>query len=148
MRRKGEAIEHASGFAKMLNQLKSIGEPVVMVAWNGAGYDVPMLIQELKREYSDVKSALFSHNVVGFFDALVYARDNYKSPSYKLGVVYDRMFGEPFANAHTAFADTSALMRVCEHSDMSGMFAPGWHNSKAFKTVDGAVDSYRLCQER
>ena len=160
MYKEGSAVRRTEGLAKFLSDIRSLDEPVVMVAWNGHRFDVPLMLAELRREYKDVRRALLDSNIIGFYDAKMYAKDNLKNtmgedkmlltakgvPDYSLGPLYHAIFGEPFDNAHEAMADTSAMREVCEHEYMSGMYDEGWRESKYYMDTKTAVNKFELAR--
>ena len=94
-------------------------ESVVLAAYNGTGFDFPMLYHELSR----TRLLPLLDRVTSLLDPLPWAREHLDRTllkrnkmgncSYCLGDVYAGVFGRGFSHAHTALADTNALFELC-----------------------------------
>lgn len=101
------------------------GGAVHLVAYNGLGYDFPILYFELERCGLDPARELLRNGVTTVVDPLVWGRrfldqnqlrkNSRGRCSYRLGDVYRAFFGETITNAHNASADVNALHSLCVH---------------------------------
>ena len=97
---------------------------IILVAYNGNGFDFPLLTNELKRYGLPLPSSW------SLLDPLVWARrfvdescllrKNTGACSFVLNDVHCALFGSHIVKAHTALADTVALRKVCEHAEFKG----------------------------
>jgi len=78
-----------------------------ILTYNGTKFDIPMIQKDFEREGLDTG---FQHCM--FIDALDIERRLGKHESNKLGVVYERYFGQEFENAHDSSADILATIKV------------------------------------
>jgi DNA polymerase III alpha subunit (gram-positive type) len=109
--------EVLSAFVQWVRELDS---SVLMLAYNGINFDFPLLIVELKRSNLDRQ---FGERVSMFADPLkwaqVYWPKRYTLSSFRMGVLYEKLFEEELQNAHSALADTKAMVRICRHVTFS-----------------------------
>lgn len=106
-------------------------EHVTLVAYNGIGYDYPMLCCEMSRCGLDVSVQFEASGIVALLDPLLWARRSIDHTrllrrssgncSFCLTDIYQALVGEPLTNAHSALADAEALQRVCVHDAFHSM---------------------------
>jgi DNA polymerase-3 subunit epsilon len=95
------------------------GKRPVLVAYNGARFDNPLLVIETRRAEA---GAVVSRLMDSLFscDAYVIAREKLpRLPSKSLSNLYKHFFAEDMPGAHTADGDTAALVRICEHESIA-----------------------------
>jgi DNA polymerase III epsilon subunit-like protein len=113
-------------------------EPVTLVAYNGLGFDFPILLSELQRVGLDPSSVLRSAGISSFVDPFRWAksgtieshlkRGTSGTYSYKLSNVYEQITGMPLEGAHEAMADVKATCVLLKHPSFSEMsVARGTH---------------------
>lgn len=113
------------GLLKWLKWLKVKGQGyrLVLVAQNGIGFDFPILMSEMERCGIPLLNTLKKIGVHRLFDSLLWFKTFLMShhlikkdtgePSFALGDIYESFFSRRFDNAHSAVADTVALMELC-----------------------------------
>ena len=103
--------------------------PVLLVAHNGMGFDLPIILQEMERHRIHLRT-LQETNIVAIFDTLKYLKDRKyncdpvsRRPfpttkkgavSYNLGGVFRTCFPDETFQEHDALADTTAMRRVLD----------------------------------
>jgi DNA polymerase III alpha subunit (gram-positive type) len=110
--------EVAEEFAGWLNAQRA-GLPLCFVTYNGMGFDMPMFARHLVKAGVNVQRWFASVGAVAHNDELPVAQYN-ALPGFKLGDVYEQVFGHRFANAHTGDGDARATLRLffCQHRDL------------------------------
>jgi three prime repair exonuclease-2 len=118
-------------FFEWISSLRTDDEDVVLVAYNGINYDFPLLCSEMHRWDMNIPRQLQACGVKFLLDPLKWARlnidrtrllrKNTGNCSFCLGDVYLALTGDSFSNAHTALADTQALMKVCTNISFDTM---------------------------
>lgn len=95
------------------------GKRPALVAYNGARYDFPLLVNETKRAGAGAAVRNFLEELFGC-DPYLVARDKLPKtmPSKRLGNVFKHLFSEEMQGAHTADGDVAALARICEHESV------------------------------
>lgn len=89
---------------------------IMMIAHNNNGYDQLLLEYTLKRfEKSIDKNIMYS-------DSLPCLRKLFKFPNYKLGTIYNLLFGNNNVVFHTAIEDTTALVHILKRCDQKELF--------------------------
>lgn len=123
-----EHWKDASSFDVVLNKvlkwLDSIrdGSSVVLVAYNGHGFDYPLLVTEMERHNMNPSYTFRKHNIIRLWDAYKWCQQHipqhrlFKNEkgliSYSLSNVYQSLLGKPLSGAHDALVDTNGMMEV------------------------------------
>ena len=113
-------------------QFENGNVPILWVAHNGIGFDVPILLQEMERhlvQWTVLKEARIHYifDTMRFLKDKKWARDPKSgrafpttkkgAPSYKLGGVFRTFFEDETFQEHDALADTTAMARILEKID-------------------------------
>lgn len=120
------AREFEPVWAELLDWLRQLPphDPLVLVAYNGYRFDLPMLLFELRRHKISFRTFCHDHAIASVFDPLVHIRripdSSFRRSKtgrivYTLESIHISLFGTGIEHAHTALADTLALKRVCNH---------------------------------
>jgi DNA polymerase III epsilon subunit-like protein len=111
-------------FVAHTEQLRTPVDTVILLAYNGNAFDVPLLVAESMRGVglTETLALLAGLNVSYSVDMLPFARCHMttanldRTPtgrlSYKLGSVYQAACGVPLANAHDALVDCNAVLDI------------------------------------
>lgn len=92
---------------KVLELFENKNEKYLMIAHNNNGYDQLLLEYSFKR-----KNKKLSENVY-FSDSVIVLRKMFPGArSYRLGEIYNTMFGENSVNFHSGIDDTKALVKI------------------------------------
>lgn len=118
-------------FFDWIAKSKQDGENVVLVAYNGIGYDYPLLLNEMYRWDINIPRQFKTCCITFFLDPLKWARSNMDQCkllrkgsgkcSFSLGDVHLAITGNTFDNAHTALADTMAMYNLCTSHEFGDM---------------------------
>lgn len=141
-RKEGIAIPFEQAVIKFLVWLKRVGEQITLVAYNGATFDVPMLVAEMER-IRDVRPAVASTatlfksvGVCNLLDPLPWNRKRGDESCAKYGFLrnpetgkysfsepntYEALFKKKLEGAHEAENDVRGLRAMCEHEAFEGM---------------------------
>ena len=102
-----------------------------LVAYNGFGYDFPLLCSELHRWRFKYKEVLEKTGIRWLVDPLKFAkqsvpksllhRKNDGSCCYKMDSLHLALYKERIVDAHDAMADAKALAKICAHEKMAEM---------------------------
>ncbi len=107
----GEPVSHLPAeqvLCRLAKFLREIDNPI-LVAHNGLGYDFIILYKAL---ISCNSLDIFKQHITGFLDSLPLCRTIMPTcPTYKLGVIYRRLFRMEFV-AHDAVEDSRALRDI------------------------------------
>ena len=92
----------------------------VLVAYNGKKFDIPLFVYELRRNGKDPVAFFRSWKIDYFFDPFVLCKNVLDTtllqknergqPDYRLSCVYEAFFKKPLKDAHSALADTEAML--------------------------------------
>jgi DNA polymerase III epsilon subunit-like protein len=108
-------------------------EARLLVAYNGFGYDIPMMTAEAFHVEGLDPEAFFRGLRIDYvLDLLVWCRTHVDTTllhrradgkcSYKLGDLYQRAFQKPLAGAHGALADSVAVLDLASHPMCRGFY--------------------------
>jgi DNA polymerase-3 subunit epsilon len=107
----GISLDKINSKGKRLTEIWDVCKEFIgncdMLSYNGNHFDVPMLYNNLLR-----CGLTFDFQNRTFYDSLVIER---KRNSMRLEDVYKRYTGETLDNAHDAFFDTQALIKIFKH---------------------------------
>ncbi len=94
----------------------------ILVAYNGKGFDIPLLVNELRRHGKNPTDYLRQWKISFFFDPFIACKhvldttllekNKRGQPNYKLTCVYTALFKKPLIDAHTALADVNAMLEL------------------------------------
>lgn len=123
----------AAHIEKIASSLEDPNIPRVLVAYNGAGYDLPLLLNEISRHFPDALAFLRQLKISYFFDPLTFCRVNVDESllprnksgraSFKLGDVHQCLLARPLEGAHEALADSVGLLDVICHPSLCHVWA-------------------------
>lgn len=98
----------------------------ILVGYNLYKFDLPLLINQLKVNGFDPTAYINSLHLTFCCDPLIMAKhliapnklpkNKQGQPSYKLGHVYEQLFGKVLTDAHSAVADVEGMLHVLEHA--------------------------------
>lgn len=142
-----DMLKDAPGISHVLMQFQTHLEthctdtsiPRILVAYNGFGYDIPLLVAELVRAGTDPVAYVRSLRLEYTLDMLIFARSHFDtthlrrnksgSCSYRLSDVYAAVCNKPLDGAHGALADSQAVLDIMQTSDtletLGGMLSSG-----------------------
>lgn len=92
----------------------------ILTAYNGTNFDIPLLVHELRRNDKD-PIAYFREWKISYFvdpfvicknvlDTTLLEQNDRQQPNYKLECIYRALFKKPLIDAHSALADTDAML--------------------------------------
>lgn len=126
---KNSDLENASCLLEVIEPLSNLIDEVcepygklirILAAYNGRKFDVPLFVYELRRNGKDPVAFFRSWKIDYFFDPFVLCKNvldttllqknDRGQPDYRLACVYQAFFKKPLKDAHSALADTEAML--------------------------------------
>jgi DNA polymerase III epsilon subunit-like protein len=115
-----------TNFLQYVNTVCKESYPRLLLSYNGFGYDIPLIVNELERIEDAYALKYFRQLCIAYtIDILSFCREEVDTTilkrkadgtcSYKLGDVYSAICKCPLLDAHGALTDSSAVLELLEH---------------------------------
>ncbi len=114
-----DALDLVSNY---LNKTCIDGLDRILIAYNGINFDIPLLVHELRRNGKDPILYFREWKIAYFIDPFLIAKNvldttlleqnDRQQPNYKLECIYRALLKKPLIDAHSALADTEAMLEL------------------------------------